>query len=193
MRGTSLPAVALAAALVLAGCSDGADADADGGGTPTSPAATEPSGDPSGTPVVQAPSLPVEAREQTEAGAEAFVRYYVELMNYGQASGDASPLEAVSAQECGACSGFISTVDDVYVDGGAVEGGEFVIRELSPLPLDYGADYATYAVIDVAPQTILDAGGQATASDAYEYRIGLYPSWVDDAWEMTWIVTPSAA
>lgn len=189
MRGTSLPAAALAAALVLAGCSDGADAD----GTPSSPAATEPSSDPSGTPVVEAPSLPAEAGEQTEAGAEAFVRHYVDLMNYGQASGDASPLEAVSAPGCGACSGFISTVDDVYAEGGAVEGGEFVIRELSPLPLDYGADYATYAVIDVAPQTILDAGGQATASDAYEYRIGLYPSWVDGAWEMTWIVTPSPA
>lgn len=182
-----------ATAVVLVGCSDEGDSEgADPSPVPSSSTASD-SGPASGSPSAEptpAPTLPAEAQVDSEAGAEAFARHYVDLMNHAQATGDADALAAAASPDCAVCGGYVQAAEEGYSDGGWIEGGDFVVRELSPLPADYGADYGVYAVIDVAEQRRYTSDNRVIVSEPLEYRIGLYPRWVGDAWEMVWIAVP---
>lgn len=183
-----------ATAVVLVGCSDEGDSEgADPSPGPSSSTASD-GGPASGSPRADptpAPTLPAEAQVDSEVGAEAFARHYVDLMNHAQATGDAEALMAVSSEQCGGCQGLQTAAEESYADGGYLEGGEFVLRELTPLPADYGAAYGFYAVFDVPAQVAYPPGGGApTTAEPFEYRIGLYPDWSDDHWQMLWIAAP---
>lgn len=135
------------------------------------------------------PELPAEATERTEAGAEAFARHYIELMNYAQASGEDAVLVDNSSIDCAVCSGYIVATREGYEDGGHIEGGTFTIAELATRPADYGADYGFDAVLNVAEQRQV-RGDHVVVAQPFEYRIGLYPAWIDDEWTMLWIAVP---
>ena len=85
--------VAVVLALAVAGC--GGDPKADPSPTPsTSPVSTSPS----------APGMPQAAKENTKAGAIAFARHLVVLVNYSQSTGDVSSLAAVAGEACESCA-----------------------------------------------------------------------------------------
>lgn len=102
---------------------------------------TAPEPSPSVTPVatpsptavkVEPPELPERARLNTKAGAEAFLRHYVDLVNYAQATGETGALSAAASPGCRACAAFERRVDDVYGKGGTIEtSGLRVIRTSS--------------------------------------------------------------
>ena len=123
MRRAVLSAAALL--VVLAGC--GGDPKADPSPTPTpsapvtSPVSTTPS----------APVMPEEANADTKAGAIAFVKYYIELINHAQATGDVVALEAVEDPACKSCQSARSGVASHYQAGGSVDGGEWRVHSAS--------------------------------------------------------------
>lgn len=53
-----------------------------------------------------APELPEEATEQTEAGAEAFVGYYFDALNYGTLTPDAEAVMGTGLATCQTCATF---------------------------------------------------------------------------------------
>lgn len=185
MRGTSWSAVALAAAVVLGGCSGGAE---DGGGA----AGPEPGPRSSSTAPqdVAAPALPDEARVQSEAGAAAFVEHYVDLFNHMQATGATEEIAAVSDAACETCTAAIELADETWGGGGRTEGGRLVLEPFRLLPADYGADYGFIAMGTSEEQRLVEGNGSVREFTGGPLQVLAYPDWVDGAWLMRWLRMP---
>ena len=115
---STLIAVALAGALALGAC----------GSDPKPNTATE-SPATANSPTV-APVMPDLARENTDAGAEAFVRHYIDTLNYARSSGALEPIEALSDPECINCNVTFDTMRGVFGRGGKYEGGAWHVRSV---------------------------------------------------------------
>lgn len=125
MRTTRLLAALATAALValVAGC---------GGESPkpTSLPSTSASPSPSASPSATPPVLPAAAKSKTKAGAIAFARHFIELVNYASAAGQTKELRANFNSLCTKCTAFADTIDQTYSDGGRIEGGAWHARTL---------------------------------------------------------------
>jgi hypothetical protein len=132
VRGVrALAAWGIALSLALAGCSGG-DEQAGGSG-PSGPPAT--SSSTSAAPQHDGPpQLPSLAREHSNAGAKAFVRYYIDVLNYADASGDPAPLRDAATPQCQICKILSTAVEEIARSGGTQIGGEWILREVRTLP-----------------------------------------------------------
>lgn len=93
------------AAGLLGGCDSSAE---DPVGTPTpspsvSSSSASPSASPSPSPTATGPEVPAAAREKTDAGAEAFVRYFYTRINEAWTKPDSTALVDLSASTCQFC------------------------------------------------------------------------------------------
>jgi hypothetical protein len=137
----------VAALVVLAGC--GGDPKAQPSPSPSTPTAST-------SPSPTAPVMPAAAAENTRAGAIAFVRYYIELINHAQATGDVGPLEAVEASECKSCAQGRKYIRTIYSSGGHVEGGQLHLKVLDALANDSIEGWTVDAKLSFGPQTIVN-------------------------------------
>ena len=102
---TIIVATMFSSALALVGCSD--------------PAPIEPNGPAtSATPTQVAPTLPEAAKDDSEEGAVAFVKHYIELLNYAANTGDVKPLRDASDPNCEGCNSYIALFEETYANGG---------------------------------------------------------------------------
>ena len=67
--------------------------------------------------------MPVEARERTPAGAEAFIRYYMDIYNDAQMALNADYMEQFS-QSCATCDELISNIREDASAALSYEGGQ---------------------------------------------------------------------
>ncbi|UMG93577.1 DUF6318 family protein [Nocardioides sp. TF02-7] len=88
--------------------------------TPTEPTPTGP----------VEPTLPAAAEEATKAGAEAFVEYYVALINYAQKTGDVATLTDIAEPACEGCRAGTDSIAEIYRRGGRITGGAYEVRRL---------------------------------------------------------------
>lgn len=88
--------------------------------TPATPAMVTSSAAPT------APVMPEAAKAHTKKGAEEFVRFYWEVVNYAQATGDTGPLKAISLPQCDGCNAGIASVESLHNRGGTLTGGSVV-------------------------------------------------------------------
>jgi hypothetical protein len=79
--------------------------------------------------------VPDEARTKDAAGAEAFVRYYIELLNRQQALPDGEPLRALSP-DCETCLRIARAFDEAATAGHTYNGGELTLNEILDPQLD---------------------------------------------------------
>lgn len=146
----------LAGAVVLSGCSEKQEASPSlptAGATPTQDE-LPPLG-PEDLP------MPDEARTQDAAGAEAFVRYYIELINRTSDVMDAEPLREFSDGSCEVCTRIATNADEASAAGYDYGGGQVTVREVG-VPLITG-DTAEMAIrIDQAELVVRDAAGSPT-------------------------------
>ena len=113
---------AAALLVLLAGC----------GGDPKADPSPTPSETPvSPTPSPTAPTMPAAAAENSKAGAIAFVRYYIELINHLQRTGDSAPLRQAALPTCKSCKSVIRAAEGIYATGGHVEGGAWSITDIT--------------------------------------------------------------
>lgn len=117
------------------------------GASPT-PAVT-----PSSTPTA-APVLPEEAKANTKAGAIAFVRHYVELINYAQATGDTKALAQVESRTCESCTNGRKYLYDLYSRGGHVEGGAFHPTSVQAIGKAEDADWLVLTTLKIDPEIV---------------------------------------
>ena len=102
---TIIVATMFSSALSLVGCSD--------------PAPIEPNGPAtSATPTQVAPTLPEAAKDDSEEGAVAFVKHYIELLNYASDTGDVERLREASDPKCVGCNSYIELYESTYANGG---------------------------------------------------------------------------
>ena len=98
---------------------------------PSTPSPADTSADPSASTEVDPPVMPPEADAQTAAGAMAFVRHYFAVVDYAYATGDTTPLAAVSDPECSPCSGVKDMVDAAVMAGGSWETEPTTVTSVS--------------------------------------------------------------
>lgn len=118
-----LGAALVALTAVMSGC----------GGDPPSPPPFTPStvaSSPTPTPTPTAtgpvePVLPDAAKAPTAAGAEAFARFYWEMGNFAQATGDTQGLRRLGASTCDPCTSGADGVELIYSDKGVIRGGDY--------------------------------------------------------------------
>lgn len=143
--------VALIAACTLAGCGGTTDA-----GPPPSPSASPIASSPSPT----APALPDAARANTKAGAVAFVRHYVDLINHAQATGDVGALAAVEDNRCSSCRSVRRNLKALYESGGSIDAGEWrVAGEPHIVPDPDIKGFTVEVAIRTTDQTVHDGRG----------------------------------
>ncbi|WP_459970947.1 DUF6318 family protein, partial [Nocardioides pyridinolyticus] len=63
------------------------------------------------------------------AAAEAFVKFYWELVDYAQQSGNVASLRSLG-QNCVTCEAGIKSITEIYSAGGEIRGGEGAISDL---------------------------------------------------------------
>ncbi|NUL47217.1 hypothetical protein F7P69_18725 [Cellulosimicrobium funkei] len=201
-RPVRLTAVAAlsAAVLLLTGCSG--DAGGDGptsaaSEATTSPAASETTGGDSGSPSaspsssatgsyepatsegpaknVPVPETPEAVKEPTEEGLEAAVEYWWETSFYLRETGDAEPMESVSAEECAFCVDQVVRFGDIYQQGSWVETGPAeVVFEFTKLDADEKGGTTAFLVSEAAAELyrsdgerVLEASGVETSGDPW--------------------------
>ncbi|MEJ5867843.1 DUF6318 family protein [Pseudokineococcus sp. 5B2Z-1] len=174
-----VPAAAAAALLALSGCSDpepgsplptGAPAETSTTAPPPAPTATATPTDDAPTPEPgPAPTLPPEATTDDAAGAEAFVRYWYDSLNYAIRTGDtASVREASLLPECIECEALASSVESAYDAGGSLVGGRAdVVEAIAPTPDGSGAVLLS-VVVQQQPLQRLDSAGDVVSDDMGE-------------------------
>ncbi|MGY1804995.1 DUF6318 family protein [Blastococcus sp. SYSU D00922] len=74
--------------------------------------------------------VPDEARTKDAAGAEAFLRYYIELLNRLQAIPAGEPLRELSP-ECDTCLRIARAFDDAAAAGWTYDGGEVSLNDVT--------------------------------------------------------------
>lgn len=175
-----------AGAVVLSGCSERQE------GNDTLPEAEAPaSASESELPPLGPPDLPMpaEARTQDAAGAEAFVRYYIDLINRTSTVMDAAPLREFS-NGCEDCNRIASNVEKDATAGQKYDGGSITITTMGdPLLKDATAEMAMRA--DIAALTVRDLTGRPLpdqSSPAYaQLNGGAAVEW--NSPKKTWIMT----
>ena len=123
MRRMVLPVLVM----MLVGCS----------GEPDPPEETA-----SPTPEITAPALPELADDDSPAGAEAFARHYIEVLNYASATGDTDPLDELSSEHCSGCRKYIDLYRSTYEDGGFFKDSDWKVEESQVWKVSGGYDVA---------------------------------------------------
>jgi hypothetical protein len=128
VAGAVLSVVMAGGALV--GCDDSSADDPPDSGLPSESKTSESSPTPSQptetgpTP----PALPAAASQPGRAGAKAFVRFYLSLLNYAKHTGDTAPVKQYSRPGCETCASYVEIYEGLYDRGGLIKGGDFSIK-----------------------------------------------------------------
>ncbi|MCA1982170.1 DUF6318 family protein [Nocardioides nematodiphilus] len=184
----ALTALGLAAALSACG-SEAAPAPAP---TPSVAASPTPSPTPTASPTLAPPVMPEAANAHTEAGAVAFTRYVVDLVNYSFRTLDPRPLERLATKYCKNCRGGTDGVKEIAAQRGAVSGGLWTVKSLQPSRLNVPGDpIAVTFTFDAAPEMVTYPGGKTDryTGGAARDRLVLTPT--SSGWQIAdWTVLP---
>jgi hypothetical protein len=149
-----LAAGLVAATAVLTGCSEKQEANET---LPTTSAAeTTPELPPLGPEDLP---MPDEARTQDTAGAEAFVRYYFDLLNKSLTDMDPQYLRFFAEPGCDVCERIATETEADAAAGYRYSGGELTIPGDISVISSTRDEAQTAFVADQAPMTVLDSGG----------------------------------
>ncbi len=139
--GRTLTAIAgLVSCVVLSGCSSDSVAESpDPTPTPSTTAMSTPtsptmSSTPPEPPPPQPPRMPALAREKSPAGAKAFVRYYIEAVNYAWLTHSTELLKRLSTDRCMPCSDIAKGIDDIRRRNGETQGALWRPQALVLIP-----------------------------------------------------------
>jgi hypothetical protein len=178
-------AVALGTAL-LSGCG-AAEAEAP---STSLPSATTAAPTTEALPVVGPADFPVppEARTQDAAGAEAFLRYWIDLLNRQQAIPAGQPLRDLGP-ECQECLRIAHVFDEAASAGHRYQGGTVTVKDVPP-PIMGDATASFSFSVSAEAERLIDASGAEVApplSAAPLLASGLDLTW--SSAERSWLVT----
>lgn len=176
----------------------------DAGAAPGDDATPDPGAVPSDDPVPgaevapAAPVLPVAATVPDAAGAQAFVKYWYELINHAYAIGDGNVLGPLSHPECTSC---VSTVENIAkgVDaGGVFRDLVFLPEQLDTVPKQLNtvtpaADVMLTTGLLICPPrgAIIYPDGTVLDTDCTEVRsMKVISQWSGDHWQIREIGYP---
>ncbi len=82
----------------------------------------------------QPPKLPAVAKEMSPAGAKAFVKYYIDAVNYAWLTQSTELLKTLSTAECLQCTGIAEGFDRIQQHNGETEGAIWRPKALVLIP-----------------------------------------------------------
>jgi hypothetical protein len=109
---------------------------------------------PTTTPSPTPPTLPAAAKGRGAASAKAFVRHYIDVLNYATFTGDVSALRHLGAKHCGSCQNVVNGIRSIYVAGGTVKGGAFKVTKMDALAHPASHGYTVDAFTKFSAQRI---------------------------------------
>ncbi|MEO5710277.1 MAG: DUF6318 family protein, partial [Nocardioidaceae bacterium] len=129
-------------------------------GTPTASTSitSTPSAAPSATPT--APELPAAAKGTSAASAKAFVRHWIEVLNYSGPAGDSNPLREISASDCVDCDAISDYIDKVYRSGGSIDGSGWAVRQVRVVDRPGARSLLLDVLVNVGQQEVVTAKGK---------------------------------
>lgn len=189
----SLVTVPLAASMLLAGCSGGAQA----GTSPPSAKSSSPTTT-SSAPATAAsaaptiaepktdPNIPAVARAHTPAGAQAFVRYFFKRLNVAWTTprtGILSPLCQPSAKSCAA---YEKTATELTKEGRHFDENPVTVRSVRTLSAMNPNKYDVLAQVVQEPRRQIDRAGKTYGTERRRnLRIDFELLYTDQAWSAT--------
>ena len=132
--------------------------------------------------------VPDEARTKDAAGAEAFLRYFIDLMNRQRAIPDGQPLRDLGP-ECQNCQRIAQNYEEAAAAGNRYEGGEVAVNAVAE-PTFEGDKVVISFLARREPVSIVDGSGtvvDAQPEVAPELSSGIALVWSEG--NQTWIVT----
>lgn len=150
------------------------------------PEETTAAADPTPTPE---PKEPWE--KQTDAGAVAFAKHWIDVFNEAQRTGDVEALRALSGDGCGSCDGFAEQLEDLYAGGGELESrGWRVVQAVSADDLPKGDARVSLRVARMAQ--VIRYGDERPPERFPASRVTLSArmKWIDGGWRMNDLVAP---
>ncbi|MGI8578503.1 MAG: DUF6318 family protein [Nocardioidaceae bacterium] len=178
----------------LTACDKQADAGADepshssrGAASSPVPTHTAPA---TSTPVQPAaPVMPALAKQKTPAGAKAFARYYIDLLNYSWAIGAGDPLRRESIDSCSVCRQLANTIDGYTERGGWLRGGVWKVESVFTLPGQPMAAPKLLVQVKVSPGSWkASAHGDVHQVHAGKVTNQFNLAWVSSNWGMSDVV-----
>ena len=103
--------------------------------------------------------MPEAAKGTTKKSAEAFVRYAVEVLNYGTQSLQPSVIRKLGSADCAGCRSLASYVAGIRAAEGSVVGGDLKVQELFVVgraPTN-PRDLLIQVRVQAEPQTVLES------------------------------------
>lgn len=162
--------------------------------TATAPTTTSTSAGPTPTATtssaLQAPVMPALARENTRAGAKAFVRYYATLINYAWKRGSTRDLRKMGSPGCGGCQAAANGIDEVVSQGGYRRGAEWRPLSVVGIPLQPPTSPILNVAIHVKQGSFRESGTTAPRRiDESTNRFDFHLRWGRAGWVIEKLVT----
>lgn len=185
MRVQGVVGVVVVVACLVAGCTPDEPDPTSTASVPTTSTTTEPT---TSTPTVAVPELPEAATVGDAAGAEAFVKHWVDVLNYAYATGDTEPVQELSLPVCELCSETVTEIEDAYGPGGHIEGGVATVTLVRSPPPDADGVVSVSVLLEQAIYTTVALDGTRTKDDgAPPQNAGFVLDWIDDSWQLVGI------
>lgn len=132
------------------------------------------------------PELPEVAKVYDQNGADAFIQYFVDVMDYTWLGGDTSLLRSISAESCKWCLGMADEADERKKNGGWVEHVEnriIAVEHTLESPAHPGL-WDTVVLISSADHNVYDGASiKQYAGSKYRFHVQLRYD------EGKWVVT----
>ena len=162
------------ALLVVAGCSE-PDVVADpaplatptaGSVTPTTPSASPTStrSSPTTTVPTGSSSIPAAARAHTNAGAEAFVRFYFGALNESWSLANSAPIRPLALAACRTCANFVATAEALSTKRQHYAGPAVEVGPMISLPESTPSQVVVQMALTQKSTEILDENGAVVRS-----------------------------
>jgi len=131
------------------------------------------------------PVLPAAARGTSENAAKAFAGYYVDVVNFAMRTGETASLRALATAGCTTCIAISDRIQEVYDQGGRLEGRGWRVLNMSYLPLGRSDEALVSTGITITSQRAFEGpSGQPSESPASRGNLDFRLKAVESAWRV---------
>jgi hypothetical protein len=135
--------------------------------------------------VTTSPTARGEARAQTPAGAAAFTRFYLGLINDAYRTGASEPLRRYAGPACASCTSIAAAVDDIYDKGGRADGGRLSVKRIAATGISPTTQPTVVADVAVSSFRQIDGSGRVVDHVAARQTVLLVDvEWLNGTWRI---------
>jgi len=148
------------------------------------PTFSPPSDSPSATESSPAEPVVQPWEKKTEAGAVAFAKHWVDVLNRVGESGRTADLTDISANNCASCASLVEYIDGVYGDGGRIESDGWEVLQVGDVAPGKTAKSTMSMRVRQSEQRVYRPGEKTAHVAPVQFTVNFGLSWTD-GWSMT--------